>query len=252
MIVDKIWIGLAGTVAGLIVGSFLATLVLRWPQGRDLGGRSGCDSCGAPLRWTDLLPLVSFTAKRGKCSTCDAAIDRTHPVVELLCALVGGVALHVSPNLAGVAAALIGWFLVALAMLDLRHFWLPDRLTGAVAIVAMAGGLLGTMPPLTDRLVGGVAGFGALAAIAWTYRKLRHREGLGAGDPKLFGAIGLWLGWEALPFVLLGASAVGLLAVAAMMLRGKAVGATTQVPFGTLLAIAAFPVWVIGHQLPRP
>ena len=247
MIAGEFWIGLAGAIAGLIVGSFLATLVLRWPEGRDLGGRSGCDGCGAVLRWTDLVPLVSFIAKRGRCSACGAAIDQIHPIVELLCALVGGAALSVAPNLAGIAAALIGWLLVALAVLDLRHFWLPDRLTGAVAIVALFSGVFGTMPPLTDRLVGGVAGFCGLAAIAWIYRKLRHREGLGAGDPKLFGAIGLWLGWAALPFVLLGASMVGLLAVAAMMLRGKAVAATTPVPFGTLLAIAAFPVWVFSR-----
>lgn len=239
--------GLVGAIAGLIAGSFLATLVLRWPQGRDLGGRSGCDSCGATLRWTDLVPLVSFVAKRGRCSACGAAIDRTHPVVELLCALVGGLSLSVAPDLAGVAAALIGWLLVALAALDLRHFWLPDRLTGAVAVVALVSGVLGAMPPLTDRLVGGLAGFVALAAIAWSYRILRHREGLGAGDPKLFGAIGLWLGWGALPFVLLGASGVGLLAVALMTLRGKAVGATTPIPFGTLLAVAAFPVWVFSR-----
>jgi leader peptidase (prepilin peptidase)/N-methyltransferase len=247
VIAEELLIGLTGALFGLIVGSFLATLVLRWPQGRDLGGRSGCDSCGAALRWTDLVPLVSFIVKRGKCSACGAAIDPTHPVIELLCALVGGVALSVAPDLAGMAAALIAWLLVALATLDLRHFWLPDRLTGAVAVVAVASGALGAVPPLTDRLIGGVAGFAALAAIAWTYRKLRHREGLGGGDPKLFGAIGLWLGWEALPFVLLGASGVGLLAVAFMMLRGKSVGATTQVPFGTLLAIAAFPVWVFSR-----
>ncbi len=247
MIAEELLIGLTGALFGLIVGSFLATLVLRWPQGRDLGGRSGCDNCGAALRWTDLVPLVSFIVKRGRCSACGAAIDPTHPVIELLCALVGGVALSVGPDLAGMAAALIGWLLVALATLDFRHFWLPDRLTGAVAVVAVASGALGALPPLTDRLIGGVAGFAALTAIAWTYRKLRHREGLGGGDPKLFGAIGLWLGWEALPFVLLGASGVGLLAVALMVLRGKSVGATTQVPFGTLLAIAAFPVWVFSR-----
>lgn len=247
MIAEELLIGLTGALFGLIVGSFLATLVLRWPQGRDLGGRSGCDNCGAALRWTDLVPLVSFIVKRGRCSACGAAIDPTHPVIELLCALVGGVALSVAPDLAGMAAALIGWLLVALATLDFRHFWLPDRLTGAVAVVAVASGALGALPPLTDRLIGGVAGFAALTAIAWTYRKLRHREGLGGGDPKLFGAIGLWLGWEPLPFVLLGASGVGLLAVALMVLRGKSVGATTQVPFGTLLAIAAFPVWVFSR-----
>ncbi len=238
---------MAGAILGLVVGSFLATLVLRWPQDRDLGGRSGCDSCGVTLRWPDLVPLASYIAKRGRCSACGAAIDPTHPVVELLCALVGGVALLVAPDWSGIAAAVIGWLLVALAVLDLRHFWLPDRLTGAFAAVALASGALGALPTLTDRLIGGVAGYLALATIAWAYRVLRQREGLGGGDPKLFGAIGLWLGWQSLPFVLLGSSGAGLLAVAVMMLRGKAVGPTTQVPFGTLLAVAAFAVWVFSR-----
>ncbi len=247
MIADEPLIGLAGAGAGLIVGSFLATLVLRWPQERDLSGRSACDACGMPLRWFDLVPLASFIGNRGRCRECGAAIDWTHPTVELLCAIVGGVALTVSPDLAGAAAALIGWLLIALAALDIRHFWLPDRLTGAVAGIALVSGALGAAPLLADRLIGGIAGFVALAGIGWSYQRVRHREGLGRGDPKLFGAIGLWLGWQSLPFVLLGASGVGLLAVALLMLRGGSVTSTTRLPFGTLLAVVTFPVWVIFH-----
>lgn len=239
--------GMAGLGIGLVIGSFLATLVLRWPQGRAVTGRSACDRCGVTLRWTNLVPVVSYLANRGTCTSCGVRIDRTHPLIELLCGAVGAAALYASPDLAGASAALICWMLVALAALDLRYFWLPDRLTVAVALVGLCSGALGILPSLSDRLIGGTTGYVALASVAWSYARIRRREGLGRGDPKLFGAIGMWLGWQELPFVLFGASVLGLLAVAAMTLRGHAVAATTRLPFGTLLAVAAFAVWLVSR-----
>ena len=238
-----LWV-LGGSVAGLIVGSFLATLVLRWPQGRGLGGRSACDGCSRTLAARELIPVVSALAARGHCRSCGARIDPLHMQVELACALVGGVALWVAPGVAGMAGALFGWLLVALAWLDARHFWLPDRLTGTLAALGLVGGIAGLEPALPDRLIGGAGGFASLVLVGWGYRRWRGREGLGGGDPKLFGAIGLWLGWQALPFVLLGASASGLLAVAGLALTGRRVTATMRLPLGTLLAVAAFVVWV--------
>lgn len=240
------WV-LAGAGAGAIVGSFLATLVLRWPETRDMSGRSMCDGCGKAIGARDLIPLVSWALLRGRSRCCGTRIDPTHPIVEVLCISVGGVAMAVAPGWVGASGAVFGWLLVAIAALDLRHFWLPDRLTIILALGGIAGGVGGLAPVPADRLIGGVVAYLSLAIIAWGYRAARGREGLGGGDPKLFGAIGLWLGWQSLPFVLLGASGVGLLAVAAMMLRGKAVAATTRLPFGTLLAVAAFPVWLLSR-----
>ena len=99
--------------------------------------------------------------------------------------------------------------------------------------------------PLIDRLIGGAVGFGALFAIAWVYRRVRGRTGLGGGDPKLLGGIGLWLGWASLPYVLIGASALGLCGVAVLFFRGRAVAGDTRLPFGALMALAAFPIWVL-------
>ncbi|WP_197417796.1 prepilin peptidase, partial [Sphingomonas sp. CCH21-G11] len=101
-------------------------------------------------------------------------------------------------------------------------------------------------PRLTDRLIGGAAGFALLWSVAAVYQRLRGRVGLGGGDPKLFGAIGLWLGWRALPMVLLAACLIGLAVALVMRLRGRDVTATTRLPLGTLLAVAGFGVWVMG------
>ncbi|WP_282073220.1 prepilin peptidase, partial [Janibacter hoylei] len=94
-----------------------------------------------------------------------------------------------------------------------------------LAVSGLAASFLGNDPDLLNRVIGGIIGFGSLFLIGWGYRYLRGREGLGGGDPKLLGAIGCWLGWSALPLVMLGAGLVGLLAVATMYRRGQAVTA---------------------------
>jgi leader peptidase (prepilin peptidase)/N-methyltransferase len=105
------------------------------------------------------------------------------------------------------------------------------------------GGAVGLPPTLLDRVVGGAAGFGVLTVIGFTYARLRGRVGLGQGDPKLLGAIGLWLGWQALPLMLLGSSLIGLAAVASRAVAGKSVAATDRLPLGTLMAAAAWLLW---------
>ena len=242
---DWMWIA-AGGGLGLIVGSFLATLAIRWPEGRGvMRGRSACDGCGRALGPIELVPLLSFVLQKGRCRGCGSAIDRRHPLIETSCALVGIAATFAAPGAAGMAGALFGWLLVTLAVLDIEHQWLPDRLTLPLGLIGLAAALLKLPPPLVDRGIGVVAGFGSLWLVAWLYQRLRGRVGLGGGDPKLFGAIGAWLGWQPLPFVLLLASLVGLGAVVAMMLRGREVTPTPRLPFGALLATAAFPIWLM-------
>ncbi|WP_374942705.1 prepilin peptidase [Sphingomonas sp.] len=239
-----IW-GAALALLGTIAGSFVAALVVRWPQGRSvMRGRSGCDACGATLRARDLVPLASAAMLRGRCRDCGTRIDPVHAWVELMGAMIGASAGLVVAAPAAAGGALFGWMLLALAMLDLRHFWLPDRLTAILAATGVAVGLLGVSPAIDERLIGGAAGFAALWAIAAGYRRWRGREGMGGGDPKLFGAIGLWLGWRMLPGVLLLASVVGLGWVAWHAVRGRRMGLSDAVPFGVLLAVAAYPAWL--------
>jgi leader peptidase (prepilin peptidase) / N-methyltransferase len=237
-------IGLA--LLGAIVGSFLATVAIRWPEGRSaMRGRSACDGCRRTLTAIDLVPLVSALVMRGRCRTCGAAIDPRHWRIEAAAALVGLTAGLVAPGPLALAGAVFGWLLLVLAAIDAAEMWLPDELTATLAIGGVVTGLLDTPPEIAERLIGGLTGFGSLWLIATGYRRLRGREGLGGGDPKLLGAIGLWLGWRMLPAVLLIAALVGLGIVALAMLRGRAVAADTALPFGTFLAIAAYPAWLV-------
>lgn len=234
-----------GLLLGLIIGSFLATLILRWPEDRSVvGGRSSCDQCGHRLRAWELVPVASFILQAGKCRRCGAGIARDHLAIELAAALIGGLALFAAPGVEGLAGALFGWLLLTLAALDVKHHWLPDRLTVGLAISGLVASLLFADPSLYDRLIGGFAGFISLAIIAALYKSVRKRDGLGGGDPKMLGAIGCWLGWQALPVVILGASAVGLLVALSWRLRGTGVDKDTMLPLGSLMAIAAFPLWL--------
>lgn len=240
-----IW-ALAGLVAGAITGSFIATIAIRWPQGRSaMQGRSACDACDRLLGPVDLIPLLGYFLRRGRCATCNAPIDPRHPLIEIGAAIIGATALVAAPGIEGAMGALFGWLLLLLAVLDVEHYWLPDRLTLTLALLGLATGALGLAPSLTDRAIGAVAGFLSLFLIAAAYRAIRKREGIGGGDPKLLGAIGAWLGWTALPFVLLLASLIGLGAVVFAMARGRGVSATQRVPFGALMAVAAYPLWLV-------
>lgn len=240
--------GLIGFILGAIVGSFLATVAIRWPAGRQATrGRSACDHCGRTLGPLDLIPIASFLLRRGRCSTCGGAIDRRHLMMELAAALIGAVALAVAPGPVGIGGAVFGWTLLLLAVLDVTHFWLPNRLTGLLALLGIALGAAGLPPFPNDRLIGLAAGFASLWLVGAAYRAVRKREGLGGGDPKLFGAIGAWLGWAALPYVLLLAGLLGIGAVMLQRLRGEAVIATTRLPLGALLAVAAWPVWLVQN-----
>jgi len=231
---------------GAIAGSFLATVLIRWPSGRAvLAGRSCCDSCGARLGPFELLPLLSWAVQRGRCRRCGARIDPRHIMIELAAAAIGLVAVAAHPLPLAAVTALLGWWLLLIAALDLEHQWLPDALTLPLIPLGLAACWAGFGPPFPERLAGAAIGWAALALIAFAYRRVRGREGMGGGDPRLMGALGAWIGIWLLPAVLLGAGLVGLAAVAAMRLRGEPVTATSRLPLGTLLALAAWPVWLV-------
>jgi leader peptidase (prepilin peptidase)/N-methyltransferase len=146
----------------------------------------------------------------------------------------------------GLVSACFGWWLLLIAALDLEHQWLPDRLTLPLIPLGLAAAWAGFGPPLADRAAGAALGWAALALIAFGYQRVRGRDGMGGGDPKLMGAVGAWAGAWNLPAILLGAGLIGLALVLAMRLKGEEVSATTRLPLGTLIALAAWPVWLLA------
>jgi leader peptidase (prepilin peptidase) / N-methyltransferase len=230
----------AGSLAvlGAIWGSFAAALCARWPKGESiLKGRSRCDDCGATLRVHELVPIFSYIILRGRCRSCSASIGNISLSIELACAALGLTAAWLFPGYAAFAAALFFWLLLPLAVLDWNHLWLPDAL---IVLLALSGLLIGEYVSgiaMDDRLIGGVAGFVTLQTIRIAYLKLRGVEGMGGGDPKLLGAIGLWTGWQSLPVIVMLASAVGLGWF--LVKRGPKSVDTLRLPLGSFLSVSA-------------
>lgn len=228
----------AGALAGLVVGSFVATLVLRWPADLSMRGRSRCDHCGIRLGPAELVPLLSFALLGGRCRYCRAPINWRHPLIEVAAMLLGAIALLAFPGWQGFATAIFFWALLALMLLDVEHFWLPDRIT----VPLLVAGLLLGPAPLPDRALAAAIAGAAMLALAMGYRLLRGQDGIGLGDVKLAAGLGAWLSPMLLAPLLLLASVIGIVMLLIRIGRGEPVKAGTRLPFGACLAIAAVPL----------
>ena len=238
-------------LAAPFVGSFLGVLVLRLPAGRPVAmARSACDRCGTVLGARDLVPLASYVLLRGRCRHCGAPIGRLAPAIELAALLAASVSLAAWTLRGGTdgplppawlwASCLLGWDLLALACIDWRCHRLPDPLTLPLLLAGLAACAWLQPGRLAGHAAAAAAGYAAFRLIALAYRRLRGRDGLGAGDAKLLAAGGAWLGIAALPtLVLLAALATLAAALAAGRRR------TDAVPFGPGLAAATWALWLV-------
>lgn len=238
---------LAAAVASPFIGSFLGTLAIRLPASQPvLLARSCCPSCGKPLGARELFPLASWLFQRGRCRACGERISLFYPAMELGALAVALWAASATSGAMFLISCGLGWILLALAAMDARVMRLDNRL---VALVA-AGGLATTWffmrDQLASHLIGGLAGLSLFTGIALAYRYFRHRDGLGLGDAKLFGAAGLWLGWLALVSVLLLATLSALAAVLAAAGLGRKIGGSWALPFGPFIALGFWIVWLYG------
>jgi len=238
----SLWLG----AAGLVVGSFLGLVSVRLPQDEDVVfGRSCCRACHRVLSWPDLVPVASFVRTWGRCRTCGDRIPSRYPLLELAGGGVGAWAAVASPTVPeAMLAALLGWQLLLIAMIDFDHHWLPDRLTLPLLATGLTAAAVLDRLSMRDALLGAVIGFVALWSFAFAYRRLRGRLGLGGGDPILFAAIGAWIGWYSLPVVLLVASLSGLSLVVARWMLGNRPATDDRLPFGVFLALGTWAVWV--------
>lgn len=229
------------------VGSFLGTVAIRLPAGRPLvRGRSACPHCGCVLGWRDLVPVMSWLLSRGRCRACGGPVAWAYPAIELGALAVATWSLAVVPGWLAWATCALGWTLLVLAAIDVRHLLLPDELTLPLIPAGLAVAWAVAPERLADHVIGAVAGFLFVALVGLAYRKLRHREGIGLGDAKLLAAAGAWLSWAGLPSVLLLAAAAALLGHLVWARAARRDLADRQLPFGPYLAGSLWLVWLYG------
>lgn len=228
------------------VGSFLAVLYTRLPQGRDvISARSSCQYCNATLQARDLIPLLSYLFLRGKCRHCTAEIPAMLPLLEVGALAIALLVVWRTPS---DSTALLGvaylWCLLVLGVIDLHYFRLPDLLTATLFVIGMGLAWVDPTRTLLSACLAAFAGAVAFLAIRLGYQALRHREGLGLGDVKLMMGLGAGLGLFNLPLVVLAAALMALLwALFLAGFKGVPLQGKTALPFGSFLCLAGAVIW---------
>ncbi len=260
---------------GLCIGSFLNVVIHRLPlmmerewklESAELLGvkvdepapitlstpRSRCPSCGHQIAWHENIPVLSYLRLGGKCAECKTPISKRYPAVEILTALLfAACGVHFGAQPATLLWCGLVATLIALAFIDLDTQFLPDSLTLPLLWAGIASAAFGWIPvPLKDSVFGAMAGYLSLWFVFHAYRIIRGREGMGAGDFKLLAALGAWMGWLAIPSIILLSSAVGaVVGIALVALRSH--DRDVPIPFGPYLAGGGVAALFFGEQLSR-
>ncbi|MEQ8692429.1 MAG: A24 family peptidase [Pseudomonadales bacterium] len=268
------WQGLVlAAWVGLAVGSFLNVVIYRYPvmlerdwrrQAREIlelsaepetekfnlsVPRSRCPHCDHQIRWFENIPVLSWLVLRARCTGCKQPISARYPAIELLTGLLTlAVLATFGFTWLGLAAALFTWLIVALTFIDYDTKLLPDQLTLPLLWLGLIVNFNHGIVPLTDALLGAVCGYLFLWSTFWAFKLVTGKEGMGYGDFKLFAALGAWLGWQALPSIILLSACGGLIYALALILLRKQSRQDT-IPFGPFLAAAGWVTLVFRDNV---
>jgi len=267
---------LLAAILGLIVGSFLNVVIHRTPivlmrnwqrDCQELTGpaeniashekfnlitpRSRCPHCGHAITALENIPVVSYLWLRGKCSACREPISPRYPFVEILSAMLAAVtAWHFGFNTAGIAAIFLTWLLIALVFIDIDHMLLPDIMVLPFLWVGLLLNLFNVFTPLSQAVVGAVAGYLSLWLVFQVFKLITGKEGMGYGDFKLFALFGAWFGWQSLPLIILLSSFIGaVIGIGLIVFQGR--DRAKPLPFGPYLAAAGWVTMLWGDEITR-
>lgn len=249
-------------IFGLCIGSFLNLVALRlpvmleadWqhnartildiatdsqsePRFNLVTPRSRCPACGYRLGTLDLIPILSYALLKGRCRSCRQHISIRYPVVEATSAGIALLPLIVLSPHQAIAASIAGWLLLTLTMIDFDRQWLPDVLTWPLLWLGLLANSFGLFVTPASAILGAAFGYLSLRLIAGIFQAIAGKEGMGQGDFKLFAAAGAWLGWSALPAILLIAASMGLL-FAGVALAASRLHRGAAIAFGPWLALS--------------
>ncbi|SDZ04165.1 leader peptidase (prepilin peptidase) / N-methyltransferase [Evansella caseinilytica] len=232
-------------VLGACLGSFYNVVGLRVPAGESVvRPRSRCPQCRHTLSWLELIPVLSFIWQKGRCRSCRTTISPLYPFIELTTACL----FTISPMLVGwskelpVALAFLS-LLIIITVSDMKTMLIPDKVLLVFTGIFAALRFLSPLTPWWDSLLGAAAGFGILLLLA-----VISKGGMGGGDIKLFGVIGIILGFNGVIIALFLASFIGAAVGGAALIRKKATR-KTPIPFGPFIAVGAVASYFFHEQL---
>ncbi|MEW6473286.1 MAG: prepilin peptidase [Actinomycetota bacterium] len=242
-------------VLGLAIGSFLNVVIWRVPRKLSVvRPPSHCPQCETPIRPADNIPVLSWLVLSGKCRHCGNPIPIRYLLVEVGCGvLFAAVAARFGASWELPAYLVLAAALLAISLIDLEHFIVPDRITAPLTVSALA--LLG-VAALADGKgwTFGRALLGALAFFAFLLvLNLMYPRGMGMGDVKLAFSLGLFLGWLGWGQVFLGGFLAFLLGavVGVTLIATKIKGRKDVVPFGPFLALGTMLTILWGDPILR-
>lgn len=235
---------------GLIAGSFLNVVVHRLPMMLKQQAStfnlcfpaSRCPECKHALSFWENIPLVSWLLLLGQCRHCKLPISVRYPLCELASALLflGASFLFNTPIIL-LSALLLTWFLLALSLIDISTYLLPDTLTLPLMWLGLLVNAISGSISLHDALYGAAAGYLSLWCLFWGFRIVCNKEGMGYGDFKLLSALGAWVGWQPLPYLCILAAMLG---ICYFLARAICLKTSGKLPFGPCLSLAGAVIYI--------
>jgi len=267
-------------VLGLIIGSFLNVVIYRLPvmMQRDWTEQcyefleikddkakkndtdrfanfnlsqpgSHCPNCKHEITAIENIPVLSYLIQAGKCKNCKAPISKRYPIIESACGIFTLlIAYQFGFTWLALASLVLTWSLLVLTMIDYDHQLLPDDITIPILWLGLIINYFGLITTLEEAFLGAIAGYMILWLVYWMFKLLTGKEGMGHGDFKLLAALGAWMGWQALPQIILLSSLIGaLIGIGLIIIKGR--DKNIPIPFGPYLAGAGFFSLLWGDEL---
>lgn len=236
-------------VFGAIVGSFLNVLIYRLPLGINIAfPRSSCPECKKLIRWYENIPILSFIFLKGKCHGCGTKISYQYPLVEFGC---GIFAALIAPQNVDPGSLINFFFFFSIFsaflvhfIVDVKHQILPDSINIYLAALFFLVSFMNNS--WTHWLIGGALGLGFPLIVSWAFYLLKGQVGLGGGDIKLYGALGIYLGPIGVMQNIFLSCFLGAL-VGIVLIASKVIKRDNPIPFGPfIIIVAAFQIFLEG------
>ena len=243
-------------VFGVVVGSFLNVVALRFNTGMGLGGRSKCLSCGTTLTWKELIPLFSFAVQKGSCKKCKSKISWQYPLVEFIAGVIFVMIFISFPPLDALTAVstliqvIIGCLLVVISVYDIKHKIIPDGFVYTFASVTLLNLFIGGSSwfhvPTLEMFIAGPL-LAIPFALLWAVSK---GNWMGLGDAKLTLGIGWLLGVSAgINALVLAFWIAAVVSVIWLLALHKKIKPKVEIPFGPYLILGMYLVLLFHIQV---
>lgn len=261
---------------GLLIGSFLNVVIYRlplmlereWQQQAHLVlddeevtdeedqlptfnlilPNSHCPNCNHSIAPWENIPLISYLFLRGKCSNCGQGIPLRYPILEATTAILTCVVVsHFGLTPTSLICLLLTWALLVITVIDYDHLIIPDNIALPFLWLGLIVNHFGIITTLSDALGGAVIGYLSLWSLNWAYKLVAGKDGMGYGDFKLLAMLGGWMGWQALPVIVILSSFSGAIVGGLLIFLGR--DRYNPIPFGPYLAIAGWITLLWGDEI---